>query len=231
MALVFAGEWQAGLALIDEAATAAVVGPARSARGERHLLQHDRRLPERRGSEAGGTVGRGRGALDASPDRSAATRASAASIAPSSSGSAATGPRPSRRRARRARSSNASGSWMPSGYAQYEVGEVRLRMGDLDAAAEAFERAYEYGHDAQPGMALLHLARGEIDEAARSIGRALAATAGSDGPPTGRPEPACSRPRSTSRSRPATSRRPAPRSPSWSRSPPISSDPCSRPAR
>ena len=68
------------------------------------------------------------------------------------------------------------------GYAQYEVGEVRLRMGDLDAAAEAFERAYEFGHDAQPGMALLQLARGEIDEAARSIGRALAATAGSGGP-------------------------------------------------
>ena len=71
------------------------------------------------------------------------------------------------------------------GYAHYQVGEVRLRMGDLDAAAEAFERAYEYGHDAQPGMALLQLARGEIDEAARSIGRALAATAGSRG--TSRP--------------------------------------------
>ena len=47
--------------------------------------------------------------------------------------------------------------------------------------AEAFERAYEYGHDAQPGIALLHLARGEIDEATRSIERALAATAGGDG--------------------------------------------------
>ena len=39
------------------------------------------------------------------------------------------------------------------GYAHYFVGEVRLRMGDLDAAGEAFERAYEYGHDAQPGRA------------------------------------------------------------------------------
>jgi len=68
------------------------------------------------------------------------------------------------------------------GYAHNEVGEVRLRMGDLDAAAEAFGRAYEYGHDAQPGMALLDLARGEVDEAARSIGRALAATVGADGP-------------------------------------------------
>jgi class 3 adenylate cyclase len=68
------------------------------------------------------------------------------------------------------------------GYAHNEVGEVRLRMGDLDGAAEAFERAYEYGHDAQPGMALVQLARGELDEAARTIGRGLAATAGVDGP-------------------------------------------------
>jgi class 3 adenylate cyclase len=68
------------------------------------------------------------------------------------------------------------------GYAHNEVGEVRLRMGDLDGAAEAFERAYEYGHDAQPGMAMLQLARGEVDEAARSIARALGATAGGDGP-------------------------------------------------
>jgi class 3 adenylate cyclase len=68
------------------------------------------------------------------------------------------------------------------GYAHYAVGEVRMRIGDLDGAAEEFERAYEYGHDAQPGLALLQLARGEIGEAARSIGRALAAAAGADGP-------------------------------------------------
>ena len=68
------------------------------------------------------------------------------------------------------------------GYAHYAVGEVRLRIGDLDGAAEAFERAYENGHDTQPGMSLLQLARGEIDEAARSIGRALAETAETDGP-------------------------------------------------
>jgi class 3 adenylate cyclase len=67
------------------------------------------------------------------------------------------------------------------GYAQHEVGEVRLRMGDLEGAAEAFERAYEYGNDAQPGMAMLHLARGDVEEAARSIRRALEATAGADG--------------------------------------------------
>ena len=63
------------------------------------------------------------------------------------------------------------------GYAHNEIGEIRLRMGDLDGAAEAFDRAYEYGSDAQPGIALLHMARGELGEAARSIARALAATA------------------------------------------------------
>jgi class 3 adenylate cyclase len=62
------------------------------------------------------------------------------------------------------------------GWAQYQIGEVRLRMGDLDGAAEAFDTAYEYGHDAQPGLAVLQLARGEVDDAKRSLGRALAAT-------------------------------------------------------
>ena len=64
------------------------------------------------------------------------------------------------------------------GFAHYEVGEVRLRMGDLGAAADAFERAYEHGHDAQPGLALLQLAQGDLDEAARSIDRALASSDG-----------------------------------------------------
>ena len=96
------------------------------------------------------------------------------------------------------------------GYAQYEVGEVRLRMGDLDGAAEAFERAYEYGHDAQPGIALLQLARGEVDEAgavdrsrARRDGRRRWRRRPSD---AGTP---AARPRSTSRWRPATWRPPA----------------------
>jgi len=62
------------------------------------------------------------------------------------------------------------------GYAQNAVGEIRLRMGDLDGAAEAFDQAYEFGHPAQPGLALLALARGDVDEAKRSIARAVAAT-------------------------------------------------------
>jgi class 3 adenylate cyclase len=67
------------------------------------------------------------------------------------------------------------------GFAYYQVGEVRLRMGDLDGAAEAFDRAYEYGHDAQPGLALLQLARGEVADARRSLDRVLVAAAGMGG--------------------------------------------------
>lgn len=62
------------------------------------------------------------------------------------------------------------------GFANYEIGEVRRRMGDLDAAEEAFTRAYEYGHPAQPGFSLLLMDRGELDDAAKSIADALAAT-------------------------------------------------------
>jgi len=63
------------------------------------------------------------------------------------------------------------------GMAQSAIGDVRLRMGDLVGAAEAFDRAYEFGHDGQPGLAKLQLARGEVEEAQRSIARALAAAA------------------------------------------------------
>ena len=64
------------------------------------------------------------------------------------------------------------------GFAKAAVGEVRRRMGDLDGATAAFDEAYESGNEAQPGRALLQLERGEVEEARRSIGRAVAATAG-----------------------------------------------------
>jgi class 3 adenylate cyclase len=68
------------------------------------------------------------------------------------------------------------------GFAHHEVGEIRLRMGDLQGAADAFERAYELGDDGQHGFALLQLARGEVEDAWRSIERALAATQSGEGP-------------------------------------------------
>jgi len=61
-----------------------------------------------------------------------------------------------------------------AGAAAYEVGEVRLRLGDLDAAEEAFERAHGFGRDPQPGLGLLQLARGQPVAARASIATALA---------------------------------------------------------
>lgn len=55
----------------------------------------------------------------------------------------------------------------------YEVGEIRLRMGDLEGANEAFRQAHELGHEPQPGLALLRLAEGKPAAALSSISRAL----------------------------------------------------------
>jgi len=55
------------------------------------------------------------------------------------------------------------------GHGQYEVGEIRLHMGDLAGAEAAFNMAYEHGVVPQPGLALVKLARGEADEAARAL--------------------------------------------------------------
>ncbi|HEX6132212.1 MAG TPA: adenylate/guanylate cyclase domain-containing protein, partial [Actinomycetota bacterium] len=60
-----------------------------------------------------------------------------------------------------------------AGSAYYEIGEIRLRIGDLDGAEEAFAEAHQLGHDPQPGLALLHLARGRADAARASIASAL----------------------------------------------------------
>lgn len=64
-------------------------------------------------------------------------------------------------------------SLVHSGAAQHELGEVRLRLGDLEGAGEAFGRAQELGEDPQPGLALLLLAQGDETAALASIGRSL----------------------------------------------------------
>ena len=56
-----------------------------------------------------------------------------------------------------------------AGAAQHELGEIRLRLGDLDAADEALRRAHDQGEDPQPGLALLRLAQGRLDAASSSI--------------------------------------------------------------
>jgi tetratricopeptide (TPR) repeat protein len=56
----------------------------------------------------------------------------------------------------------------------YELGEVRLRLGDLTAAEEAFRQTHELGRDPQPGLALLRLAEGKVEAARTAIKSALA---------------------------------------------------------
>jgi len=181
LALVFAGDWQAGLALIDEAAAAASSG----------------QLGLRVASDIYcNTIAACRNAGDLK--RAAQWTEEGQRWMRRQS----VGGYPGICRVHRAELNRLRGRWVEAeqearqacdelqrfglldgvGYANNEIGEVRLRVGDLDGAAEAFERAYEYGHDAQPGISMVHLARGEIDEAKRSIERALAATTGTGGP-------------------------------------------------
>lgn len=58
--------------------------------------------------------------------------------------------------------------------ALYELGEVRLHMGDLAAAEDAFRQAHELGREPEPGLSLVRLAEGKVKSAAASIKRALA---------------------------------------------------------
>jgi class 3 adenylate cyclase len=60
-----------------------------------------------------------------------------------------------------------------AGMALYQIGEIRLRRGDLPAAAEALQRAYAVGQDTEPALSLLRLAEGKIDVAQTSIQQAL----------------------------------------------------------
>jgi class 3 adenylate cyclase len=55
----------------------------------------------------------------------------------------------------------------------HELGEVRLRMGDLAGAGDAFDQAEALGEEAQPGRALLLVARGSTDAAAASVRSSL----------------------------------------------------------
>ena len=64
------------------------------------------------------------------------------------------------------------------GPANYEIGEVRRRMGDFGAAEEAYARAHEFGYNPQPGLSLLRLAQGKVQAAAASIRQALSDSSG-----------------------------------------------------
>jgi len=61
-----------------------------------------------------------------------------------------------------------------AGEAFYEIGEIRLRMGDLARAEEVFRQAHELGRDPVPGLALVRLAEGKIATARALLDRAVA---------------------------------------------------------
>ncbi len=59
------------------------------------------------------------------------------------------------------------------GWPLVELGNVRLRAGDLDGAEEAYGEASALAWSPQPGLALVLLARGEVDRAAAMIAHAI----------------------------------------------------------
>jgi class 3 adenylate cyclase len=66
--------------------------------------------------------------------------------------------------------------WNPriAGAAFYELGEVRLRLGELAQAEQAFREADELGRTPEPGLSLLRLVQGNVKGALASIRRAVA---------------------------------------------------------
>jgi tetratricopeptide (TPR) repeat protein len=60
------------------------------------------------------------------------------------------------------------------GWPLAELGNIRLRAGDLDGAEEAFRAAHEHVWSPHPGLALVHLARGAVADARAHIDAAIA---------------------------------------------------------
>jgi tetratricopeptide (TPR) repeat protein len=59
------------------------------------------------------------------------------------------------------------------GWPLTELGRIRLRKGDIGGAEEALLAAHRVGWEPQPGLALVHLVRGDLPAAATAIREAL----------------------------------------------------------
>ncbi|RYU08828.1 LuxR family transcriptional regulator [Nocardioides iriomotensis] len=68
----------------------------------------------------------------------------------------------------------AAGSPAPAGLAMAERGDVLRIVGDLYGAELSYAAADRYGHEPQPGRALLRLAQGRVEEAVSTARRLLA---------------------------------------------------------
>lgn len=64
------------------------------------------------------------------------------------------------------------------GMALYQQAELLRVRGEFKRAEEGYRRADSCGHPAQPGLALLRLAQGRVDDAMASMRRVMAETAG-----------------------------------------------------
>jgi class 3 adenylate cyclase len=54
-----------------------------------------------------------------------------------------------------------------------ELGDIRLRMGEIEGAEEAFRQANEMGVTPQPGLALIQVEKGKPEAAAKALARVL----------------------------------------------------------
>lgn len=61
-----------------------------------------------------------------------------------------------------------------TGRALYQLAEIKRVSGDEEEAEELYRQASEWGHDPQPGLALLRLAQGKVDSAAGAMRRSMA---------------------------------------------------------
>lgn len=73
-----------------------------------------------------------------------------------------------------ARNSGALSDEIATGRALYQLAEIKRVSGDVTEAEELYRQASEWGHDPQPGLALLRLSQGRVDGAAAAMRRSMA---------------------------------------------------------